>query len=210
MASGPRACVGRFVHAFSVRNRRRKAGLIQAVIDEQRASTALLVGVEAAAFPWSNIVERAVVDKLPSTIASGLGPRIGMGTRELLCDGRRLPFRDDSFDLVVSNAVIEHVGDESDQVAFVAEHHRCGRAFVITTPNLLFPVESHTQAVFLHWSRVWRARHPVEFSRLLTRRSFRRLLPADGTRIIGRIWSPAFVAVHVCSSDCETGPRTDG
>jgi 2-polyprenyl-3-methyl-5-hydroxy-6-metoxy-1,4-benzoquinol methylase len=129
-----------------------------------------------------------------------------MGSCGLLCDGRRLPFRADSFDLVISNAVIEHVGTEKDQARFVEEHHRVGRRFVITTPNLLFPVESHTRVVGLHWSRTWRTRHRLEFSRLLTPRAFRRLLPAQGTTFIGRTWSPTLIAVHECPPDCDVRP----
>jgi hypothetical protein len=177
--------------------------LLESVIDELSVKTALLVGVEAASFPWSNIVERAVVDRVPVTVASGLGPTIGLGTSQVLCDGRQLPFRSDSFDLVVSNAVVEHVGGEAEQAAFLSEHHRVGRTFVVTTPNLLFPVESHTQVPLLHWLPRWRARHTVEFTRLLTKRSFKRLLPAEGTRILGHIWSPSFVAIHRCSAECD-------
>lgn len=192
----------RGVHAFVRRNRGRKAVLLQTLIDELGVKTALLVGVENADFAWSNIVERAVVERAEWTVASGLGPTIGLGDCELLCDGRQLPFRADAFDLVVSNAVVEHVGTEPDQISFVSEHHRTGRAFVMTTPNLLFPVESHTQVPFLHWIPAWRARHTVEFTRLLTRRSFRRLLPPHGTSIRGRVWSPSFIAIHQCTPAC--------
>ena len=47
---------------------------------------------------------------------------------------------DGTFDVVFSNAVIEHVGGEEEQLRFVAEALRVGRRAFITTPNRLFPV----------------------------------------------------------------------
>jgi hypothetical protein len=96
---------------------------------------------------------------------------------------------------VLSNAVIEHVGGEVDQRAMVAEHCRVGRAWVITTPNRWFPVESHTSVLFKHWSPVWREQRR-EFTRLLSRREFTSMLP-PGTRVLGHRWSPTFTALHV-------------
>jgi len=58
-------------------------------------------------------------------------------------DGRRLPFAEGSFDVVHSNAVIEHVGEHEDQEQFVAELVRVGRAGFVTTPNRWFPIETH-------------------------------------------------------------------
>ena len=66
-------------------------------------------------------------------------------------DGSRLPFPDQSFDLVVSFAVIEHVGSRSQQRDFVAELCRVGKQVYITTPNRWFPVEFHSVLPFVHW-----------------------------------------------------------
>lgn len=66
-------------------------------------------------------------------------------------DGSTLPFRDESFDLVVSFAVIEHVGSRADQDAFVSELCRVGRSCFIATPNRWYPIEFHTAFPFLHW-----------------------------------------------------------
>ncbi len=66
-------------------------------------------------------------------------------------DGSIFPFGDNEFDWVFSNAVIEHVGDSSDQVLFLNEMLRVAKDVFFTTPNKYFPVESHTNALFLHW-----------------------------------------------------------
>lgn len=59
-------------------------------------------------------------------------------------DGRALPFGDQSFDIVFSGAVIEHVGSRENQRQFVREACRVGRNVFITTPNRFFPVEAHS------------------------------------------------------------------
>jgi hypothetical protein len=65
--------------------------------------------------------------------------------------GEPLPFDDGEFDVVFSNAVVEHVGGEAAQRRFVAEALRVARAFFITTPNRWFPVELHTGLPLLHY-----------------------------------------------------------
>jgi len=65
--------------------------------------------------------------------------------------GQPLPFADGEFDIVFSNAVIEHVGNTTQQKAFLAEACRVGRRVFITTPNRWFPIEHHTSVPFLHY-----------------------------------------------------------
>lgn len=64
---------------------------------------------------------------------------------------RTLPFADGEFDIVFSNAVIEHAGTRAQQAFFVAEALRVARRFFITTPNRWFPVEMHTALPVLHY-----------------------------------------------------------
>lgn len=66
-------------------------------------------------------------------------------------DGRRLPFRDGTFDVVFSNSVIEHVGDAASQESFAREVARVGRGYWVQTPNRWFPVEQHLLTPFIHW-----------------------------------------------------------
>ncbi len=79
------------------------------------------------------------------------------------------------------------------QAEFVAEHNRVGRNWIITTPNRLFPVESHTRAVGLHYRASWRSKQ-ASFTRLLNRSEFGELIPI-GSRVEGHQWSPTFTAV---------------
>jgi SAM-dependent methyltransferase len=62
-----------------------------------------------------------------------------------------LPFADGQFDIVFSNAVIEHAGSRAQQQFFVNECLRVAGRFFITTPNRWFPIEMHTALPLLHY-----------------------------------------------------------
>jgi hypothetical protein len=80
-------------------------------------------------------------------------------------DGRRLPFRDGTFDVVFSNSVIEHVGDAASQQSFAREVARVGRGFWVQTPNRWFPVEQHLLTPFIHWlPKTWQRRIVPRFN----------------------------------------------
>lgn len=66
-------------------------------------------------------------------------------------DGTALPFADQSFDIVFSNSVIEHVGDLARQKKFASEIARVGRTYWVQTPNRWFPVEQHMWTPLIHW-----------------------------------------------------------
>jgi hypothetical protein len=65
--------------------------------------------------------------------------------------GEPLPFRDGEFDVVFSNAVIEHVGSRAAQASFARELCRVGRSFFVTTPDRRFPIEHHTGLPLVHY-----------------------------------------------------------
>jgi hypothetical protein len=60
-------------------------------------------------------------------------------------------FADGSFDLVVCNSVIEHVGSWADMTAASGEARRVGRRGWIQVPAFEFPVEQHFLLPFVHW-----------------------------------------------------------
>jgi len=181
------------VLAYSARSRRRKAELIGDVMRRTGARRLLLVGGMASGTePNEGIVERLIAAHAAEVVSINIYDPGVQPWPYLIADGCRMPFTDQSFDLVVSNAVIEHVGGEAEQAAFVREHLRVGRHWVITTPNRWFPVESHTSTVFKHWSSRWRSAR-TEFTRLLSRREFRGLLPPSAV-VVGRPWQATFLA----------------
>ncbi len=74
------------------------------------------------------------------------------GVRYVKGDARALPFADNSFDYVHSSAVLEHVGNAVQQMAFIAEARRVARKGVfLTTPNRWYPIEFHTVLPIIHW-----------------------------------------------------------
>jgi len=96
-------------------------------------------------YPWPHGLTAAGIDS-PVEF-----PRRYPDVKALRYDGVRLPFADGEFDIVWSNAVLEHVGGRDEQVAFVRELLRVGDALYLTTPNRFFPVEVHTRLPFVHW-----------------------------------------------------------
>lgn len=69
----------------------------------------------------------------------------------MIGDGRELPFDSDSFDIVVSNSVIEHLGEWQQQKVFAEEIRRVGRSYWVQTPNRMFFIEPHFLAPLIHF-----------------------------------------------------------
>lgn len=66
-------------------------------------------------------------------------------------DGCQLQYGDESFDIVFSNSVIEHVGSFERQQAFAREVRRVGKALWIQTPARSFFIEPHLLTPFIHF-----------------------------------------------------------
>ncbi|OFV85381.1 MAG: hypothetical protein A2620_00635 [Acidobacteria bacterium RIFCSPHIGHO2_01_FULL_67_28] len=106
-------------------------------------------------------------------------------------DGCALPFADQAFDIVYSNAVLEHLPSWPAQQRFADEVRRVGRAWFVTTPNFWYPIEAHYhlplwQFLPTRWQqRLARAlgKTPYPPLRLLSRREMRRLFPES--RVFG-------------------------
>jgi len=64
-------------------------------------------------------------------------------------NGTKLEFKDNEFDIVFSNSVIEHVGDFENQLKMANEVKRVGKKIFIQTPNKYFPIEPHFLTPFI-------------------------------------------------------------
>ena len=80
--------------------------------------------------------------------------QIRNGFSFLKISGTKLPFDDESFDIVISNHVVEHVGERNDQLQHLRELRRvlkkdgCGYT---AAPNRWAIVEPHFRLPFLSW-----------------------------------------------------------
>jgi ubiquinone/menaquinone biosynthesis C-methylase UbiE len=67
-------------------------------------------------------------------------------------NGLNLSIESSSFDLVFSNAVLEHVGGVKNISKFIHESVRVAcKDVILITPNRWFPLETHTKLFFIHW-----------------------------------------------------------
>lgn len=108
------------------------------------------------------------------------------GVQAAVFDGCALPFADKSFDIVYSNAVLEHLPGLDLVERFAAEVQRVGKGWFITTPNLWCPVDPHYHLPLVQFlpesaqrSLVKRlGKTPYNHLQLLTRKQLRKLFPA--------------------------------
>jgi len=150
-------------------------------------------------------IDRDHLDRIGAAL-----PGVGL----VLADGRRLPFADKSFDLVFSNAVIEHVGGIEDQTLMASEIQRVGKRWFITTPNRWFPFEFHTRMPFYSWlpaktmtraAHLWsynhvagRYQHGIRraHTRLMTCSELRRVFPSSSVLPIQvTVWPETLVVI---------------
>lgn len=154
----------RLADAISLRSRARKLALFFETMRPDASTTVLDVGVDEVSLGDAggesgcrthNLLEERY--PWPERLTA-LGLHDGRRFRArypaisyVQGDACALPFPDAAFDVVHSNAVIEHVGGRERQEAFVREALRVGRRVFVTTPNRWFPVEVHTRLPLVHW-----------------------------------------------------------
>ena len=188
----------RLADAISLRSRRRKLALFLELMHPDSTTTVLDVGVDEVSLGEAGGESGCTTHNFleehypwPEGITA-LGLHDGTRFRErypriayVQGDACSLPFDDASFDVVHSNAVIEHVGGRERQEAFVREALRVGRRVFVTTPNRWFPIEVHTRLPLVHWlpeelsARAYAlAGKPwARENHLLTGRDLRRIFP---------------------------------
>lgn len=71
-----------------------------------------------------------------------------------LVDGTKIPFDNETFDVIITNHVIEHVGEHANQLEHLSEIKRLlkkdGIAY-LAVPNRWMLKEPHYQLIFLSW-----------------------------------------------------------
>ena len=151
----------RLTDEISLRSRRRKFALFMETMAPTAETTVLDVGADYAAFgeyggcgtlnffeelyPWPERITALAMNEGARFRESFPNARYVQG------DALNLPFADGEFDVVFSNAVIEHVSGHAQQRRFVEETLRVAQRAFITTPNRWFPVEVHTRLPVVHW-----------------------------------------------------------
>ncbi|MEK7665776.1 MAG: methyltransferase domain-containing protein [Patescibacteria group bacterium] len=192
----PDGLIWKLTKAPTVRSRRRKFNLFLREMKPSAHTTVLDVGATSVASGQrgENFLEEwyANPEMITALVMGDVSafhkhyPKM----RVVTGDGLNMPFQDKEFDIVFSNAVIEHVGDRQAQKQFVAECLRVGKRVFITTPSRNFPLESHTMIPFAHWlpealrNLVYRSLGRKNegthgYLTLLTARSLRALFPDD-------------------------------
>jgi len=101
--------------------------------------------------------------------------------------------KDKQFEVVFSNAVIEHVGNFQQQRQMAEEVQRVGKRYIVQTPNRYFPIEPHVLIPFFQFFPLklkvftaihspnwgWKASHIEELStiRLMSKKELRSVFP---------------------------------
>jgi SAM-dependent methyltransferase len=191
----------RLADGISLRSRQRKLRLFLEEMRPAPSTTVVDVGADELGFgeasgcrtmnffeelyPWPERI--TAVGLHDGTAFRRRYPRV----RYVQGDACSLPFADGTFDLYFSNAVIEHVGGEERQRAFVREAVRvAGRVFV-TTPNRWFPLEVHTRLPLVHWLPAPAAHRAYDLARKSWAKENRLLGPGELRRLF-----PVPVRIH--------------
>jgi hypothetical protein len=177
---------------LSARFRQRRIQLFKAILPAHDDASILDVG--GAPWFWQQMGLQ-----LPMTIVNLVAPEGDWpeGIEFVEGDARDLSrYGDDSFDVVFSNSVLEHVGSFDDQAAMAREVRRVGRRYFVQAPNYYFPVEPHflfpgfqfaprwlRRAIARTWPFGWGKRgseavmHDADTIRLPTARRMQQLFP---------------------------------
>ena len=205
----------RLLRNLSHKSRTKKLDLLTEVFHARPQDRVLDVGVSGDVF-----VQYALEDVYPfpeRIVAGGYEEHEILTARRhyprpqySLFDGCELPFGDQSFDLVFSNAVIEHILGPGRQEKFAREVMRVGKSWFVTTPNYWFPFESHhhlplfqflPRPVQMQYNRLLGTHIPrgtVQELALLSARQLRCLFPTGRiAKVRVTFWPETLVAYYL-------------
>ena len=98
-------------------------------------------------YPWKSNVSAINLSSEHISLIKQCHPEVDA----LVGDACALPWEDKHFDIVYSNAVIEHLGSFEKQKKMAAEIMRVGKSWFVTTPNRWYPFEFHLRLPFGTW-----------------------------------------------------------
>ena len=200
---------------FSHKSRSKKFALLESVFGPRPDDRVLDIGASGEVFLRYTFED---VYPYPERVVAGGTdfPEISSARRHYprpsyaLFDGCELPFPDRSFDLVFSNAVIEHILGEGRQEKFAREIMRVGKTWFVTTPNYWYPLESHYHLPLIQFlPRPWQRKYNSMFGRqvpkgqiqelgLLSAGRLRRLFPTSHiAKVRVTFWPETLVAYYV-------------
>lgn len=154
----PDGLLWKYSRKTTVRSRRKKFDLFMTIMAPKPEETILDIGVSESSSIGTNYLELWYPYPERITALTNKDEKLYEDFKKrfpsvhlVFGDGRDLRFSHNEFDVVFSNAVVEHVGEYEKQKCFVRELLRVGKRVFITTPNYWFPIESHTLIPFAHW-----------------------------------------------------------
>ena len=154
---------GRFIDSLSAHFRRERSKLLKTLILRLKDKTSLplkIIDFGGTYNYWENIgFDFLVQNDIGVTCVNISNPEIisstDTGAKLKFIEGSVCDlsgFADNSFDLVHSNSVIEHVGRWSEMCAFAREARRLAPAYYVQTPYFWFPIDPHYPTMpFFHW-----------------------------------------------------------
>jgi SAM-dependent methyltransferase len=148
--------------SIAARLRKRRHRLFRSLVDSLPRPVRILdVGGLPSYWNTNNAPEDDVHVVLLNMVSEATS---ATGTTCVAGDARDMrQFADREFDVVFSNAVLEHVGDLDDQRRAAREIRRVGKRYFVQTPNRHFPIESHFLFPFVQFLprelHVWLVAH---------------------------------------------------
>lgn len=198
---------------FSQKSRARKFALFESLIRPSPDDRVLDIGASGEVFLQYTFED---FYRFPDQIVAGgyefheieAARRHYPRPRYTVFDGCRLPFGDQSFDVVFSNAVIEHILGDGRQESFAREVMRVGKSWFVTTPNYWYPFESHYHLPLIQFMPEAMQRHyncllgthipkgTVQELNLLSAQGLQRLFPPGRVAKIRVTFWPETLAVY--------------